>query len=80
MSQIEIDEDLLDLQRRSKSDVYKSKLVNRLIDMVHIAKKLFGPRDLCYTIVDIEFVSDGPYIGYPYKRPLSKKVIVRQHI
>jgi hypothetical protein len=67
MPQIEIDEDLLDLQRRSKSDVYKSKLVNRLIDMVHIAKKLFGPRDLCYTIVDIEFVSDDPYIGYPYK-------------
>ena len=65
MPQIEIDGDLLDLQRRSKSDVYKSKLVSRLIDMVHIAKKLFGPRDLSYTIVDIEFMTDVPRIRYP---------------
>ena len=65
MPQIEIDEDLLDLQRRSKSDVYKSELISRLIDMVHIAKKLFGPRDLCYTIVDIEFMTDVPRIRYP---------------
>ena len=65
MPQIEIDGDLLDLQRQSKSDVYKSKLVSRLIDMVHIAKKLFGPRDLSYTIADIEFMTDVPRIRYP---------------
>ena len=65
MPQIEIDEDLLVLQRQSKGNDYKSKLVSRLIDMVHIAKKLFGPRDLSYTIVNIEFMTDVPRIRYP---------------
>ena len=46
MPQIEIEGDLLDLQHRAKGDDYKSELISRLIDMVHIAKKLFGPRDL----------------------------------
>ena len=65
MARIEIDEDLLVLQHQSKGNDYKSKLVSRLIDMVHMANKLFGPRDLSYTIVDIEFMTDVPRIRYP---------------
>ena len=34
-------------------------------DMLTIAEHMFGPRDLSYTIVGIEFVDDGPYIWYP---------------
>ena len=67
MPQIEIDGDLLDLQRRSKSDVYKSELVSRFVNMLHIAEELFGPRDLCYTILDIEFGGKNPGIQYPSK-------------
>ena len=67
MPQIEIDGDLLDLQHRSKGDDYKSELISRLIDMVHIAKKLFGPRDCYYTIVGIEFGRKNPGIQYPIK-------------
>ena len=67
MPQIEIDGDLLDLQRRSQGNDYKSELVSQLIDMVHIAKKLFGPRDLCYTILGIEFGGKKPGIQYPIK-------------
>ena len=67
MSRIEINKDLQDLQHKYKDDDYKSKLVNRLIDMLHMAKKLFGPRDLCYTILDIEFGGKNPGIQYPSK-------------
>ena len=67
MPRIEIDEDLLVLQHKSKGDDYKSELISRLIDMVHIAKKLFGPRDLCYTILGVEFGGKNPGIQYPIK-------------
>ena len=62
MPQIEIDGDLLVLQHQSKGDDYKSELISQLIDMVHRAKKLFGPRDLCYTIINIEFKGEIPCI------------------
>ena len=67
MSRIEIDKDLQDLQHKYKDDDYKLELISRLIDMVHIAKKLFGPRDLCYTILGIEFGGKNPGIQYPIK-------------
>ena len=40
----------------------------RLGDMLHMAEELFGPRDLSYTILRVEFVSDHPRIWYPGDR------------
>ena len=43
-------------------------LYNLLLDnMLPMAEGLFGPRAPLYTVLGIEFVSDGPYIWYPIK-------------
>ena len=65
MSRNEIDKDLQDLQHKYKDDAYKAELVSQLIDMVHIATKLFGPRNLYYTVIDIGFGGNQPEIQYP---------------
>lgn len=44
---------------------YVQELRRQQRDMLTIAEHMFGPRDLSYTIVGIEFVDDGPYIWYP---------------
>ena len=44
---------------------YVQKLRRQQRDMLTIAEHMFGPRDLSYIIVGIEFVDDGPYIWYP---------------
>ena len=41
MSRIEIDKDLQDLQHKYKDDDDKSELVSRLVDMLHMAQKIF---------------------------------------
>ena len=50
---------------------YTWTLPFRLGEMLHMAEKLFGPRDLSYTILAIEFVSDGPYIWYPLNHHMT---------
>ena len=43
---------------------YNWTLASRLGDMLQLAQELFGPRDLSYTILGIEFVADNPRIRY----------------
>ena len=47
---------------------YTWTLASRLGDILHMAEELFGPRDLSYTLLGIEFVSDNPRIWYPGDR------------
>ena len=68
MSQININSNLLVAQRKSNGKGYTWTLASLLGDMLHIAEKLFGPRDPSYTILGIEFVSDNPRIWYPGDR------------
>ena len=65
MPQINIDSDLLVAQRLSDGCGYTWTLASRLGEMLHMAEELFGPRDCSYTILGIEFASDGPQIWYP---------------
>ena len=68
MSQININSGLLIAHRLPEGNGYTWTLASRLGDMLHIAEKLFGPRDPSYTILGIEFVSDNPRIWYPGSR------------
>ena len=68
MSQININSNLLVAQRKSNGKGYTWTLASLLGDMLHIAEKLFGPRDRSYTILGLEFTSDGPRIWYPGDR------------
>jgi hypothetical protein len=43
-------------------------LASRLGDMLYQAEKLFGPRDIDYTILGIEFRDGVPQIWYPGNR------------
>ena len=65
MPQININSHLLVAQELSNDNGYTWTLASRLGDMLHMAEKLFGPRDPSYTILGIEFASDGPQIWYP---------------
>lgn len=44
---------------------YKWTLPSLLGDMLNKAEKLFGPRDMSYTILGIEFNNTGPRVWYP---------------
>ena len=68
MSPININSNLLVAQRKSNGKGYTWTLASRLSDMLHMAEKLFGPRDPSYTLLGIEFVSDNPRIWYPGDR------------
>ena len=68
MSQININSDLLIAQRLPEGNGYTWTLASRLGDMLHIAEKLFGPRDPSYTILGIEFGPDNPRIWHPENR------------
>ena len=72
MQQININNDLL--VRQCLPNGYTWTLASRLGDMIYMAEKLFGPRDLSYTILGIEFVADGPRIWYPGDR---KHIIIQ---
>ncbi len=74
MQQIHIKSDLLYAQPLSDGDGYTWTLVSRLSEMLYMAEELFGPRDLSYTILGIEFVEDGPRIWYPGNR---KHIIIQ---
>ncbi len=74
MPRINVDKDLQVLQHKSKGNAYKSKLVNRLIDMLHRAKKSFGKRDCCYIILDVVFGEKNPGIQYTEDR---RHIIIR---
>ena len=50
-------------------------LASRLGDMLYLAEKLFGPRDLSYTPLGIEFVSDGPKVWFPGDSQQDRKHI-----
>ena len=55
MQQININSDLLVTQPLPNDNGYTWTLASLLGDMLHIAEELFGPRDLSYTILGIEF-------------------------
>lgn len=74
MQQIDIKSDLLYAQPLPDRDGYTWTLVSRLGEMLYMAEELFGPRDLSYTILGIEFVEDGPRIWYPENR---KHIIIQ---
>ena len=76
MSRTEIDKDLQDLQQKYKDDDDKSKLVDRLIEMLHTAQKFFGPRDLSYTIQSIEFYPEESNISYLKKNPRHIMIVL----
>ncbi len=46
-------------------DGYSLTLVSRLGEMLRLAEEMYGRRDNEYTILGIEFSSDGPKICYP---------------
>ena len=61
MPQIDINSDLLVPDGKD----HTGTLAYQLSKMLHMVEELFGPRDYSYTILDIEFASDGPQIWYP---------------
>lgn len=63
MQQININNELLIPQCLSDGS-YTWTLTSRLGNMLEMAEELFGPRDPSYTILGIEFVSNGPYAWY----------------
>ena len=68
MQQININSDLFVTQRKFNGRCYTWTLVSRLSNMLHMAEELFGPRDLSYTILGIEFGPDNPRLWYPGNR------------
>ena len=80
MSLIEIDKDLQDLQHKYKDDDDKSKLVDKLIEMLDMAKKFFGPRDLCYTIQSIKFYLEESNISYLNKNPRHIMIVLNSRV
>ena len=68
MHQININSELLVTQPLCDRSGYKWTLASRLGDMLYMAEKLFGERDHSYTILGIEFESNGPQIWYPGNR------------
>ena len=61
MPQININSDLLVPDGKD----HTRTLAYQLSKMLHMVEELFGPRDYSYTILGIEFASDGPQIWYP---------------
>ena len=47
---------------------YKWTLPSLLSNMLHTAEELFGPRDMSYTVLGIEFENNGPQVWYPGNR------------
>lgn len=74
MSRTEIDKELQDLQHKYKDDDCKLELVSRLIEMLHMAQKFFGPRDLSHTIHDMEFLPVVSQISYDKNDP--RRIII----
>jgi hypothetical protein len=44
---------------------YAWTLASRLGDMLRLAKEMFGPRNLDYTLLGIEFINGIPQVWYP---------------
>ena len=61
MPQININSDLLVPDGKD----HTRTLAYQLSKMLHMVEELFGARDYSYTILGIEFASDGPQIWYP---------------
>ena len=61
MPQININSDLLVPDGKD----HTRTLAYQLSKMLHMVEELFGSRDYSYTILGIEFASDGPQIWYP---------------
>ena len=54
---------------------YTFTLASRLGDMLHFAQELFGPRDMSFTLLGIEFEANGPQTWYPV--PERKNIIIQ---
>lgn len=61
-------------ERLQSNTGYTWTLVTRLGDMLHQATSLYGPRDMSWTILGVEFGLDIPQIWYPGSR---KDVVVQ---
>ena len=53
--------DLIVTHRLPNGNRYKWTLVSRLGDMLNMAEDLLGPRNMCYTILGVEFLNDRNY-------------------
>ena len=60
---VNINSDLL-IPKLLSNDKWTYTLASRLSDMLYLAEDLFGPRDLSYTPLGIEFIPDGPKTWY----------------
>ena len=63
-----IDANLLLARSLPDGNGYTWTLTSRLGDILHLAEKIFGPRDPAYTILGVEFEANGPQIWYPGNR------------
>jgi hypothetical protein len=54
---------------------YEFTLASRLGDMLYLAQELFGPRDMSFTLLGIEFETNGPQTWYPV--PERKNIIIQ---
>lgn len=53
---------------------YSWTLVSCLADMLEKSAEIYGPRDMTYTVLGIEFEENGPQIWYPFS---SKYVAIQ---
>ena len=60
--------DLLIASPKPEKNGYTWTMASRLGEMLNRAEELFGPRDLSYTIIGVEFCADGPQLWYPGSR------------
>ena len=70
---VNINSDLL-IPKPLSNDKWTYTLISRFSDMLYLAEDLFGPRDLSYTPLGIEFIPDGPGGFFPRDR---KHIIIR---
>jgi hypothetical protein len=72
---MEIKEELFVTQHLSSNDCYSWTITTRLGDILRKAEKMFGVRDIAYTILGVEFISsDQPHIWYPKN---CKQIVIR---
>ena len=72
---VNINSDLL-IPKLLSNDKWTYTLASRLSDMLYLAEDLFGPRDLSYTPLGIEFIPDGPKTWYVGETQQNRKHII----
>jgi hypothetical protein len=65
---IQVTQDLLVANPQGVPGAFSWTLASRLGEMLYTAEQRFGPRDMSYTILGVEFYVNGPAIWYPGAR------------